>query len=43
MNETMSPRQSPDGLPREIGVKRLNRIPIIIIGVVTILVVGTLI
>lgn len=38
----MSPRQSPDGLPREIGVKRLNRIPIII-GVVTILVVGTLI
>jgi type IV secretion system protein TrbI len=43
VNETMSPRQSPDGLPREIGVKRLNRIPIIIIGVVTILVVGTLI
>jgi len=43
VNENMSPRQSPDGLPREIEVKRLNRVPIIIIGVVTILVVGTLI
>ena len=43
MNETVSPRQSSDGLPREIGVKHLNWIPIVIIGVVTIRVVGTLI